>query len=89
MTDEVIGNLWVTPGTDDKLQHAQSTRTGSVKSGAKGIGRFVLNYLGIETEMLSPVHLSAAFKLFCRIIFLSIRIIYLYITTCDMLMQFC
>lgn len=53
MTDEVIENQWMTIGTDDKLQHAQSSRTGRVKSGAKGIGRFALNRLGSETEMLT------------------------------------
>lgn len=53
MTDEVIANQWMTIGTDDKLQHAQSSRTGRVKSGAKGIGRFALNRLGAETEMLT------------------------------------
>ena len=53
MTGEVIENQWMTIGTDDKLQHAQSSRTGRVKSGAKGIGRFALNRLGIETEMLT------------------------------------
>ena len=45
MTGEVIENQWMTIGTDDKLQHAQSSRTGRVKSGAKGIGRFALNRL--------------------------------------------
>ena len=53
MTDDVITNQWMTIGTDDKLQHAQSSRTGRVKSGAKGIGRFALNRLGAETEMLT------------------------------------
>lgn len=53
MTDEVIENQWMTIGTDDKLQHAQSSKTGRVKSGAKGIGRFALNRLGSETEMLT------------------------------------
>lgn len=53
MTDEVIENQWMTIGTDDKLIHAQSSRTGRVKSGAKGIGRFALNRLGTETEMLT------------------------------------
>ena len=53
MTDDVIANQWMTIGTDDKLQHAQSSRTGRVKSGAKGIGRFALNRLGMETEMLT------------------------------------
>lgn len=53
MTDEVIANQWMTIGTDEKLQHAQSSRTGRVKSGAKGIGRFALNRLGAETEMLT------------------------------------
>lgn len=53
MTDDVIANQWMTIGTDDKLQHAQSSKTGRVKSGAKGIGRFALNRLGTETEMLT------------------------------------
>ncbi len=53
MTDEIIENQWMTIGTDDKLVHAQSSRTGRVKSGAKGIGRFALNRLGTETEMLT------------------------------------
>lgn len=53
MTDDVIANQWMTIGTDDKLQHAQSSKTGRVKSGAKGIGRFALNRLGVETEMLT------------------------------------
>lgn len=53
MTDDVIANQWMTIGTDDKLQHAMSSKTGRVKSGAKGIGRFALNRLGAETEMLT------------------------------------
>ncbi len=63
MTDEVISNQWMTIGTDDKLQHAQSSRTGRVKSGAKGIGRFALNRLGTETEMLTfPDDSSTGFR---------------------------
>lgn len=50
MTDEVIVKNWMTIGTDDKLQNYQSEK-GRVKTGAKGIGRFALNRLGVLTEM--------------------------------------
>lgn len=52
MTDKVITNQWMTIGTDDKLyQHI--TEGGRVKTGAKGIGRFALNRLGLVTELLT------------------------------------
>jgi signal transduction histidine kinase len=50
MTDEVIENQWMKIGTDDKLQNFKSER-GRVKTGAKGIGRFALDRLGLYSEM--------------------------------------
>ncbi|WP_254526720.1 MULTISPECIES: sensor histidine kinase [unclassified Sphingobacterium] len=50
MTDEVIKKQWMKIGTDDKLQNFRSDG-GRVKTGAKGIGRFALDRLGLSSEM--------------------------------------
>jgi len=50
MTDEIISNQWMTIGTDDKL-YDHTSEGGRVKTGAKGIGRFALNRLGLLTNM--------------------------------------
>jgi hypothetical protein len=50
MTEDVITNQWMTIGTDDKLYEHLSDN-GRVKTGAKGIGRFALNRLGLITEL--------------------------------------
>jgi len=50
MTDEIISNQWMTIGTDDKL-YQHTTEDGRVKTGAKGIGRFALNRLGLLTDL--------------------------------------
>lgn len=52
MTGEIISNQWMTIGTADKL-YKHTTFEGRVKTGAKGIGRFALNRLGLFTNMLS------------------------------------
>lgn len=52
MTGDIISNQWMTIGTADKL-HKHTTSDGRVKTGAKGIGRFALNRLGLFTNMLS------------------------------------
>lgn len=52
MTDEVIKKNWMTIGTDDKLQNLESD-LGRIKTGAKGIGRFALNRLGVLSEMIT------------------------------------
>ena len=52
MTDEIITNQWMTIGTDDKL-YKHLTEKGRVKTGAKGIGRFALNRLGLMTKLLT------------------------------------
>ena len=50
MTKSLISNQWMTIGTDDKL-YSHTSEGGRVKTGAKGIGRFALNRLGLSTEM--------------------------------------
>lgn len=52
MNDSIIQNQWMTIGTDDKL-HEHTSTAGRVKTGAKGIGRFALNRLGMFTNMFS------------------------------------
>ncbi len=52
MNDQIIQNQWMTIGTDNKL-YEQTTEAGRVKTGAKGIGRFALNRLGMLTNMAS------------------------------------
>lgn len=53
MTQETILRHWMTIGTDDKLVNAKTSGKRRVKSGAKGIGRFALNRLGIRAEMIT------------------------------------
>ncbi|MBN8622901.1 MAG: ATP-binding protein [Flavobacteriales bacterium] len=50
MTSEVITNQWMTIGTSNKL-YKHTTENGRIKTGAKGIGRFALNRLGLFTNM--------------------------------------
>ncbi|MDO7437756.1 sensor histidine kinase [Acinetobacter nosocomialis] len=58
MNDLTIQNQWMTIGTANKL-HEHITEGGRVKTGAKGIGRFALNRLGMLTNMTSlPVLLE-------------------------------
>lgn len=52
MTKEVIENQWMKIGTDDKLSNYESSG-GRIKTGAKGIGRFALDRLGLSSEMLT------------------------------------
>lgn len=52
MNDMIIQNQWMTIGTDNKL-YEHTTEGGRVKTGAKGIGRFALNRLGMLTNMIS------------------------------------
>lgn len=52
MNDKIIQNQWMTIGTDNKL-YEHTTEGGRVKTGAKGIGRFALNRLGMLTSMTS------------------------------------
>lgn len=50
MTENVIRNNWMTIGTDNKAYN-YFTKTGRVKAGAKGIGRFALDKLGSKCQM--------------------------------------
>lgn len=50
MASDVIKANWMKIGTDDKLQNYMSDG-GRVKTGAKGIGRFALDRLGLSSEM--------------------------------------
>lgn len=50
MTDEDIINHWMIIGTNDKEENFQSLN-GRVKTGAKGIGRFAMNRLGLVSEL--------------------------------------
>lgn len=50
MTQNVIRNHWMTIGTDNKANDV-FTKSGRVKAGAKGIGRFALDKLGSKCEM--------------------------------------
>ena len=54
MSDSVIRNHWMTIGTSNKLLDFR-TEQGRVKTGAKGIGRFALDRLGKNCEMLTLV----------------------------------
>jgi len=52
MTQNVIRDHWMTIGTDNKTTDI-FTKTGRVKAGAKGIGRFALDKLGSKCEMIT------------------------------------
>jgi signal transduction histidine kinase len=52
MTQEIIRKNWMTIGTDNKAYDV-FTKTGRVKAGAKGIGRFALDKLGSQCEMVT------------------------------------
>ena len=52
MTQDVIVNHWMTIGTNNK-ENDYFTKTGRVKAGAKGIGRFALDKLGTRCEMIT------------------------------------
>lgn len=59
MNNKIIQNQWMTIGTDSKL-YEHTTENGRVKTGAKGIGRFALNRLGMLTNMTTlPTLLEA------------------------------
>lgn len=50
MTQNIIRDHWMTIGTDNKTKDI-FTKSGRVKSGAKGIGRFALDRLGGRCQM--------------------------------------
>ncbi|WP_294966934.1 ATP-binding protein [Sulfurimonas sp.] len=52
MTEQIISNHWMTIGTNNK-EFDIFTKSGRVKAGAKGIGRFALDKLGDKCEMIT------------------------------------
>jgi hypothetical protein len=51
MTEKVIYKSWMTIGTNNKQKNHTSSKTGRVQTGAKGIGRFALDRLGMRTTI--------------------------------------
>lgn len=52
MTKDIIANHWMTIGTNNK-ETDYFTKSGRVKAGAKGIGRFALDKLGSKCDMMT------------------------------------
>ena len=52
MSEEIIKNVWMNIGTDDKEINVYSNK-GRIKTGAKGIGRFALEKLALETTVFT------------------------------------
>ncbi|WP_373072219.1 ATP-binding protein [Sulfurimonas sp.] len=52
MTEQIIKKHWMTIGTNNK-ESDFFTKSGRVKAGAKGIGRFALDKLGDKCEMIT------------------------------------
>lgn len=52
MTQDIIANHWMTIGTNNK-ETDYFTKSGRVKAGAKGIGRFALDKLGSKCQMFT------------------------------------
>ncbi|MCI8362190.1 MAG: sensor histidine kinase [Clostridia bacterium] len=50
MTEKIINTSWMNIGTSDKEKNAYSKK-GRIKTGAKGIGRFALEKLSLNTEV--------------------------------------
>ncbi|CEG25308.1 sensor histidine kinase [Bacillus sp. B-jedd] len=52
MTDKIIEDYWMTIGTNHKEKNVYSDQ-GRIRTGAKGIGRFALDRLGNNCEMIT------------------------------------
>jgi ribosomal protein S8E len=62
MNNEIIRNRWMHIGTDFKLNDIYTPK-GRIRSGAKGIGRFALDRLGDNGEMLTlPKNTDLGYK---------------------------
>lgn len=57
MTQDIIIDHWMTIGTDNKANNI-FTKSGRVKAGAKGIGRFALDKLGNRCRMITKPKFS-------------------------------
>ena len=53
MSSDVVKDHWMVIGTQNKLINFKSNIKDRIKSGAKGIGRFALDRLGEQCEMIS------------------------------------
>jgi signal transduction histidine kinase len=60
MSEECIESKWMTIGTNHKEENYQ-TKSGRVRVGAKGIGRFALDRLGEYSSMITQEHDSSCF----------------------------
>lgn len=58
MTKKIIKENWMIIGTNNKEQNI-FTRNNRIKAGSKGIGRFALDKLGAQTEMITIFHKAA------------------------------
>lgn len=52
MTQQIIRDHWMTIGTDNKANNI-FTENGRIRTGAKGIGRFALDKLGNNTQLIT------------------------------------
>lgn len=50
MSEEIVKSIWMYIGTSNKEEHVRSEK-GRMKTGAKGIGRFALDKLSIQSRM--------------------------------------
>jgi len=62
MTQQIIEDYWMTIGTDNKANEI-FTKTGRVRAGAKGIGRFALDKLGDKCEMITKYDIKKCKKI--------------------------
>ena len=53
MTEGIIEKSWMTIGTDNKSEDYYSSKSGRIRSGAKGIGRFALDRLGEKCTLIT------------------------------------
>jgi Histidine kinase-, DNA gyrase B-, and HSP90-like ATPase len=53
MTEKVITDYWMTIGTDHKNNNSATGGKSRIKTGAKGIGRFALDRLGVNCELVT------------------------------------
>lgn len=59
MTEKIIEDYWMTIGTGNKSLNAKTTGKERVKTGAKGIGRFALDRLGQNCQMITTTELTS------------------------------
>ena len=66
MTQNTIRRHWMTIGTDNKALDV-FTKSGRVKAGAKGIGRFALDKLGSQCEMITVFNPNSQKEVDCDV----------------------